>query len=95
MSVLCTLGPGSRLSGFVREGNFREGGGPAPPAEGASGSPPLEPQPQVNRRGQGQDPPFQSRASRKIAPSELTRMAGVGPSKRHTEGFRDSVRPPC
>jgi hypothetical protein len=74
--------------------NFREGGGPAPPAEGASGSPPLEPQPQVNRRGQGQDPPFQSRASRKIAPSELTRMAGVEPSKRRTEGFRDSVRPP-
>ena len=34
------------------KGNFREGEGPAPPAEGASGSPPLEPQPQMNRRGQ-------------------------------------------
>jgi hypothetical protein len=50
-------------------------------------SSPLEPQPQMNRRGQGQDPPIQSRASRKIAPSELTRMARVEPSKWHTKGF--------
>ncbi len=32
--------------------NFRENGGLAAPAEEASGSSPLEPQPQMNRRGQ-------------------------------------------
>jgi hypothetical protein len=54
--------------------NFREGGGPAPPAEGASRSPPLEPQPQMNRQGQGQDPLL---VHNLIRSRVLLRMAGV------------------
>ena len=80
----------------LREGKLSRRWGTRAPGGGGvrEASSPLGPQPQMNRRGQGQDPPIQSRASRKIAPSELTRMAGVEPSKRRTEGFRDSVRPP-
>jgi len=86
--------PGPGRASLCVKVNFREGGGPAPPAEGASGRPPFGAPAPNEPPGAGQDPPIQSRASRKIAPSELTRMAGVEPSKRHAKGFRDSVRPP-
>jgi hypothetical protein len=53
--------------------NFRENGDPRP-AEGASRSPPLEPQPQMNRQGQGQDPLL---VHNLIRSRVLLRMAGV------------------
>ena len=53
-ATLCGPAPAPGPSGAFpcAKGNFREGGGPVPSAEGVSGGPPLGPQPQMNRRGQ-------------------------------------------